>query len=241
MPKNPAPLAQPRKATGRTVALSCPHCKSLQEVRPDGLSIFCSKCHLLIDIQKALHPRALTQTKEIAYKNVPCFRCQVELATSPGAQSVMCKKCGYRNDLQDYHVKDMLSRDLETHGSLDVPTNTTVLNSTAKVKEANIAGKFIGKLTAQERITLKAGAIFEGGLQAPHLILESHVQCHLKKGFKVERITLAGQFHGKIQTSQTVELKSKAVFLGSLETRHLILEDGAFLMGEVKISSFSSR
>lgn len=230
------PKPKVEKQTAKTVPLICPHCQHEQQVRPDVLSLFCKKCHNSIEIQQILHPTPHAETKPSEGKNIYCFRCKAELTAPLKAQSVMCKKCGYRNDLQDYHVKTVLSRDLETHGTLQIEKNGTVLNSTAKVKNATISGKFIGKLTAQE-VHLKAGANFEGGLTAEALILESNALCNIKKEFKVKRIVIAGLYHGNIKTSQYVELKKTARFIGSIVTKKLVIEEGASLVGALEIGT----
>lgn len=216
------------------MVIHCPHCQSEQNVRPDGISLFCGKCHLSIQVQEMLHPSSPSQAKTTQTKLVSCFRCHIEIPAPLKAQSFLCKKCGYRNDLQDYHVKSVLSRDLETYGNLSIDAAGTVLNSTAKVKEALIAGKFIGHLTA-DSITLKSGAIFEGGMMAECLTLESSVQCSIKKEFWVKKIILTGLYQGNIQTHETVFLKKNAIFIGTLSTKNLFMEEGATLMGEIKI------
>jgi cytoskeletal protein CcmA (bactofilin family)/DNA-directed RNA polymerase subunit M/transcription elongation factor TFIIS len=234
------PKAKVEKQSVKTVPLTCPHCQHEQQVRPDGLSIFCKKCHNSIEIQQILHPTTRMETKPSEGRSIHCFRCQIELIAPLKAQSVMCKKCGYRNDLQDYHIKSVLSRDLETHGTLQIEKNGTVLNSTAKVKSAAIAGKFIGKLMAQE-VHLKTGANFEGGLTADALVLESNALCNIKKEFTVKRIIIAGQYHGNIKTSQFVELKKTARFIGSIVTNKLIIEEGASLIGDLAIGTAPSK
>lgn len=229
------PKTKSMKTTVKTVPLICPSCQHEEQVRPDGISVFCKKCHNAIDIQQTLHPTKQTEQKTTEVKAVLCFRCKAELTPSINAQAVLCKKCGYRNDLQDYHVKGVLSHDIETYGILDVPSNATVLNATARVRDAMIHGKYIGKLTAENEIVLKSGALFEGGLKAYSLVLESNAQCNIKKEFSVKRIVIAGHYYGNIIAGQFVELKKTANFVGSIVTQNLIVEAGASLMGEVKV------
>lgn len=233
-------VLHPKKKTAKilekTVPLTCPSCAHTQEVRPDSVSVFCKKCHNTIDVQKIFHPASKAEDKITDVKIISCCRCQVELTAASHAQSVLCKKCGYRNDLQDYHVKTVLSRDLETQGILEVSCGGTVLNSTSKVREAIIFGKFIGKLTARQ-ITLKSGSVFEGGIKTDLLILESDAQCHIKKEFQAKRIVIAGVYRGNIQTSQCVEIRRTGCFIGSMAAQSLFMEEGATLMGELKISS----
>jgi cytoskeletal protein CcmA (bactofilin family)/RNase P subunit RPR2 len=229
------PKAAGGKKTTKTIAIICPDCQHEQQVQPGGVSIFCKKCHNPIDIQKVLHqPAAPAETKVAEGITITCFKCPTELHAPLKAQGVMCKKCGYRNDLQSYHVKDILSRDLETHGTLTIPAGGTVLNSTARVGVATIQGKFIGKLTAKE-IILKSGSIFEGNIKADHLVLESNVQCTIKKELNANRIAIAGQYHGNITSGQSVELKRTAQFVGKIVTKNLIIEEGAAVMAELRI------
>lgn len=231
------PKAAGGKKTTKTIAIICPDCQHEQQVQPGGVSIFCKKCHNPIDIQKVLHHPASSapaETKTAEGITITCFKCPTELHAPLKAQGVMCKKCGYRNDLQSYHVKDILSRDLETHGTLTIPGGGTVLNSTSRVSVATIQGKFIGKLTARE-IVLKSGSTFEGNIKADSLVLESNVQCTIKKELSANRIVIAGQYHGNITSGQSVELKRTAQFIGKLVTKNLIIEDGAAVIAELKI------
>lgn len=222
------------------MSLSCPHCRFEQQVRPDGISIFCHSCHKAIDIQLTLHPAPVSETKALDAKTIACFRCQAELSASAKAQSVMCKKCGYRNDMQDYHVKNLLSQNLETHGLLNIAPGGTVLNSTAKVKNATIHGKFIGRLTSSEEVTLKSGSTFEGGLKAARLVLESNVQLSIKKEFQTKKIVIAGHFYGNIQTSEYVMIKKGAVVIGNIQAKNAIFEEGATFCGKIEIGKYIS-
>lgn len=234
------PKAAGGKKSSKTVPLICPGCQHEQQVQADGVSIFCKHCHNPIDIQKGLHqPAAPAGTKATAEGiTITCFKCPTELHAPLKAQGVMCKKCGYRNDLQSYHVKDILSRDLETHGTLTIAAGGTVLNSTARISSATIHGKFIGRLTAKE-ITLKSGSVFEGNIKADSLILESNVQCTIKKELHANKIVIAGQYHGNITSGQSVELKRTAQFVGKLVTKNLIIEDGAAVIAELKIGELA--
>ena len=229
------PKIKAAKTAVRTVPLICPGCQHEEQVRPDGISVFCKKCHNAMDIQQILHPAKQTEQKATEVKTVPCFRCKAELTPSINAQAILCKKCGYRNDLQDYHVKGVLSHDIETYGILDVPGNATVLNATARVQNAFIHGKYIGKLTAENEIVLKSGAVFEGSLSTRSLVLESNTQCNIKKEFSVKKIVIAGHYYGNIIAGESVALKKTANFVGSIVTQNLMVEAGASLMGEVKV------
>ena len=229
------PKKENKKTEVKTISVICSSCQSENQIRPGALSVFCKKCHQSMDIQRLLHPAHHAEIREVDTRHILCFRCRAELTPSLKAQAVMCKKCGYRNDLQDYHVKDVLSRDIETYGKLDVAAGATVLNSTAHVKSAVIHGKFIGKLSADEDIVLKPNSIFEGSIRTPSLTLESQSKLILKKEFWVEKLTIAGELYAHITTHGSIELKKGCCFAGSIRTHRIMIEDGATVVANLRI------
>ena len=221
---------KPIKAQGHTVSIQCPKCQQQQSATQTAVSIFCKSCQNLIRVQEVLRPQTEHKDKKPDQQSSQCFRCQAIVEVFKKSQSFLCKKCGYRNDLQDYNVKSALSQNIETRGSLTVGPHATILNSTAHVTRALVRGKFIGSLEA-DHIELKKNAVFEGNIKTGTLQIETPLDLKIQKKFEADHLIIEGALKGKIAINGTVELGNNTTFYGEIYAKKLIVRETANFLG----------
>lgn len=222
----------------KTISIVCPNCQAKQMIAKSALSVFCRNCQHHIETEKVLHPEKFFKKKPDLFElsqEYTCFRCNAISEAGQESFSFFCKKCGYRNDIQDYTVKTLLSKNIETRGILNILNQGTVLNSTALVNKAIISGKFIGNLDAQE-VELHENCIFEGNLKTDLLILDSPKKLALRNPLQAKHIIIPGLYKGKIKTEGIIELGENAEFYGNIFTKKLIIKSGAVFSGTAEVS-----
>lgn len=112
----------------------------------------------------------------------------------------------------------------------------------------------MSKNTAASMTFISDGARIQGDVQIDHdLRVEGHIKGIVSVGgmlvlgptgkiegdVQVRSATLAGQLHGNIKAVERVVLESKSQLIGDLETRDLIIHEGAVFQGksQMKIES----
>ncbi|MDP3981484.1 MAG: polymer-forming cytoskeletal protein [Chlamydiota bacterium] len=231
---------KPLRAQGHTVNIHCPSCQHLQSASNTAVSIFCKSCQNLIRIQEVLHPQTDNEEKHPDKHSVECFRCHSINQVFKKSQAFLCNKCGYRNDMQDYTVKSVLSQNIQTRGNLSVGPNATILNSTSQVSRAHVRGKYIGTLEAAH-IELKKDSHFDGNIIAQVLHLELPLEISVRKKFEVEHLLIEGPFYGKLVTNGIIELGKNAQFYGEISAQKLIIHDSAIFIGTATVGKHETR
>jgi cytoskeletal protein CcmA (bactofilin family) len=224
-------MAAPKQAR---VLVSCPSCGHEQPEPPKAFSTVCKKCRTHFDVQKALHPVEVETKAAFKQKRVICFDCGAELDAPAAAESTMCKKCSGYIDLKDYRITNAVSKNFKTRGAFVIEPKGNVFNTEAVVGEAVIKGRFLGKLTA-ERLTLHSTAEIKGSFKTAHLIVPAENYFQWKEPIKVGSAEIAGELAADLQASGIIILKSTARLFGDVETKNFVVEDGAIVVGQMRI------
>ncbi len=227
------------KSIGDKTIIVCPHCNAQQSVSVAAISVFCKSCQAQIRVQEVLHPVSAKEEKKSDEQTIVCFRCKNSFLSNASSNAVLCKKCGYRNEIQDYVITSSFSRNIETKGSLEVRENGSLLNTTVVVQKAVIYGKFVGSIEA-EQVYLKNQSFFEGSIKAQSVLLEQPKKLIIKKNLDIERLIIMDIFKGYVQLQGVVELQKTAMFDGHITARNLIVADGAFFSGIAVINPSQS-
>jgi cytoskeletal protein CcmA (bactofilin family) len=238
VPRAPEPsggLPVKPSAKLKLIAVACPQCGHTQAEPPTAYSTVCKKCHQHFRVQQALQPEAKTTERVIERKRVKCFQCGTELDVPVAATSSMCKKCGSHVDLNDYHIRQTVSRNFRTHGRLVIEEKGYVLNSNALVGDAVIKGRFIGKLVTQGKLEIHSSANIQGSFTAGclHVPLKHHLRW--PEPLRCGAAEIAGELVAKVYASGTVWLKATARFFGDVEAGNLVVESGAIFVGAARV------
>jgi cytoskeletal protein CcmA (bactofilin family)/DNA-directed RNA polymerase subunit RPC12/RpoP len=219
------------------VQVACPHCGHKQLEPRTAISTNCKKCgghFLLEDVRK--QPVRKTAEAKPEKKRVTCFECGAELEVALTAQSTMCKRCSQYIDLKDYHIANAVSKNFKTKGSFAIEATGYVFNTEATVGDAVIKGRFLGKLIA-ERLTLYTSAEIKGTFKAALLIIPAANVFRWKDPIKVGSAEIAGELTANMRAEGTVVLKSTARLFGDVEAQGLVVENGAVVVGVLRIGS----
>ena len=216
------------------VLVSCPSCGHEQPEPPKAFSTVCKKCRTHFDVQQALHPVQKTGKAAPKQKRVVCFDCDTELEASAAAESTMCKRCSAYIDLKDYRIANAVSKNFKTRGAFVIEPKGNVFNTEAMVGDAVIKGKFLGKLKA-ERLTIHSTAEIKGSFNAAHLIIPAENHFQWKEQIKVGSAEIAGELAANLHATGTIILRSTARFFGDLEVKNFVVEDGAVVVGNLRV------
>lgn len=217
------------------VRLTCPHCGHQQLEPRTAFSSVCKKCGQHLRVQEILHPAAKTVASGPERRQITCFDCGAELEVPATAESTMCKKCSRYIDLKDYRISSAVSKNFKTKGSFVVETKGYVFNTEAIVADAVIKGRFLGKLIAQHSLSIYSTAEIKGKFTTPHLIIPAANHFHWPEPITIESGEIAGELNANMHVKQRLVLKSTARLFGDVHAANLVVEDGAVVVGTLKI------
>ncbi|MES1180242.1 MAG: polymer-forming cytoskeletal protein, partial [Verrucomicrobiota bacterium] len=168
-------------------------------------------------------------------RRISCFECNAELDVPASAESTMCKWCSRYLDLHDHRITTAVAKNFKTKGRLIIEPKGCVFNTESIAGEVVIRGKFHGKLTAEQSLTIYSGAEIKGSLTTAHLIIpaENHFR-------RVEAITtgsaeIAGELAASLHASGTVTLKATARCFGDVRAENLVVKAGAVVVGKLNV------
>ena len=169
-------------------------------------------------------------------KRIICFQCGMELEVSPAAQSTMCKRCSAHVDLQDYDISNTLSKNLRTKGRVVLQETGCLLNTDSIAGEAILKGKLLGKLNA-DSLEIHRTAQIKGSFKTRKLILPADSVLFWPESLLVRDADISGELTASLRATGTVRLRASAVFFGDIEAKHLVVEEGAVVVGEMKLGA----
>ena len=217
------------------IQVSCPHCGHQQLEPSTAISTKCRKCGQHLNIQEVLKPAPKAQEPVTQRRRTTCFDCGTELEVAVTAESTMCKRCGRYVDLKDYRITNAVSKNFKTKGAFVVEPKGYVFNTEVIVGDAVIKGRFLGKLVAERSLTIYSTAEIKGSFKTAHLIVPAENHFRWKEPIKVGSAEIAGELANDLQAEGTILLKSTARLFGDIETKNLIVEAGAVVVGRAKV------
>lgn len=219
------------------VLVTCPRCGHAQPEPPSAFSSVCRKCgeHLLV--QEILHPEPKAAGKGPERKRITCFECGAELEVPVSAESTMCKRCSRYVDMKDYVINSAVSKNFKTKGSFLVETKGYVFNTEATVKEAVIKGRFLGKLFAEQSLTVYSTGEIKGSFKTARLVVPAANHFRWPEPIKIKSAEIAGELAANVQAEERIVLKSTGRLFGDVHAANLVVEEGAVMVGHVRIGS----
>ena len=218
------------------VLVTCPHCGHSQPEPRGAFSTICKQCRGHIRMEEAARPARKTAKPPAGErKRINCFECDAELEVAFTAQSTMCKKCSRYIDLKDYHIANAVSKNFRTKGSFILEPTGYVFNTEAVVGDAVIKGRFLGKLLAERSLTIHSTADIKGTFNTAHLVIPAANHFRWQDAIKAGSAEIAGELAANLMIAGTLVLRSTARFFGDLESGNLIVEEGAVVVGNLRI------
>jgi len=217
------------------VLVACPHCGHQQPEWRSAFSTHCRKCGRHYRVQEALNPPPKAPDRTPLQRRITCFECGAELDVPASAESTMCKYCSHYLDLHDHIINTAVSKNFKTKGRFVVESKGYVFNTETVAREVIIKGRFHGKLTAEESLTICTGADIKGSVAAAHLIIPADHHFRWPAGFNVGSAEIAGGLTASLQATGTVTLRSTGRWFGDLVARDLVVEEGAVIVGTLRI------
>jgi len=219
------------------VLLTCPHCGGQQSEPRAVISTICRQCRRHFragDIPKST-PASPDTARDL--RRVNCFECATLLEVAVNAQSTMCKRCSAHIDLRDYQINNAVSRNFRTKGRFVIEPKGYVFNTEAIVGDAIIRGRFLGKLVAERSLTVFSSTEIKGSFRTARLEIPEGHHFRWPAGLWVGGADIAGELVTNLESSGTIILRSTARHYGNLQTARLVVEEGAVVMGELRIGS----
>lgn len=217
--------------------MACPHCGHQQPEWRSAFSTVCKHCGQHFRIQEALNPTSKPAGRAPPQRRITCFECGAALDVPASAESTMCKWCSRYLDLHDYRITTAIAKNFKTKGRFVVEPKGYVFNTETVAGEVVIKGKFHGKLTAEQSLTIYTGAEIKGCMTAAHLIIPAENHFRWAAGLKIGSAEIAGELVANLHASETVTLKSTARWFGNLVARSLVVGEGAVVVGTLRLGS----
>jgi cytoskeletal protein CcmA (bactofilin family) len=221
------------------VLVACPRCGHQQEEPRTAISSNCKKCGEHLRIPEILRPTPKATEQGPERKRITCFECGAELEVPVSAESTMCKRCSRYIDMKDYVINSAVSKNFKTKGSFVIDPKGYVFNTEAVVKEAVIKGRFLGKLFAEQSLTIYSTAEIKGSFTAARLVIPPANHFRWAERIKIASAEIGGELAANVLATGTVILKSTARLFGDVEAANLVVEEGAVVVGRIHIGKKS--
>jgi cytoskeletal protein CcmA (bactofilin family) len=219
------------------VLVVCPHCGHRQPEADSAFSTLCKKCGEHFRVQEVLHPERKAPERGPQQRRITCFECNSELDVPASAESTMCKWCSRYLDLHDYRITTAMAKNFKTKGRLVIEAKGNVFNTDIVAGDVVIKGKLHGKLKAEQSLTIYSGAEIKGSLTTALLIIPPDNHFRWTNPLAVGSAEIAGELAASLQATGTVILKSTARCFGDVTAGNLVIEEGAVIVGNLRIGS----
>jgi cytoskeletal protein CcmA (bactofilin family)/DNA-directed RNA polymerase subunit RPC12/RpoP len=213
----------------------CPHCGHQQMEPRLAISTNCRQCGQHLLVQELLNPKRKETARTVEHKRVACFDCGTELDVPVAAKSAMCKRCSSYIDLQDYTINNAVSKNFKTKGRFVVEGKGYVFNTTVVAREMVLKGRFIGKLTVENSLTVYSTAELKGTFRAQLLVIPAENYFHWKEPLQLGSVDIGGELVSDIRADMTVTVRSTGKLFGNVRARNLVVEAGALIVGDCAI------
>jgi cytoskeletal protein CcmA (bactofilin family) len=217
------------------ILLACPHCGNQQAEPPSAISSVCKKCGKHFHVQEVLKPTPKTETRGPDRRHITCFECHAELDIPASAESSMCKKCSRYIDLKDYVINSAVSKNFKTKGNFVIDPKGYLFNTETVAGNVVLKGRFLGKLFAEQSLTIYSTAEIKGSFKAARLIIPEANHFRWAEPLQVESAEIAGELVGTLKATGTVILKATARMFGDVTAKACVVEAGAVFVGNVRI------
>jgi cytoskeletal protein CcmA (bactofilin family) len=217
------------------ILVTCPQCGHQQPESRAAISTVCKECRQFIRVQEVLKPAAKATARPKEVRKLACFECGTVLEVATSAQSTMCKRCSAHIDLRDYRISNAVSKNFKTKGEFVIEPKGYVFNTEAVVGDAIIRGKFLGKLVAERSLTIYSTADIKGSFKTGRLIIPAENHFRWKEELAGGGAEIAGELAANLRAAGTVVLRAAGRLFGNVEAKDLVVEEGAVMVGLVKI------
>jgi cytoskeletal protein CcmA (bactofilin family) len=219
------------------VPVACPKCGHTQLEPAAVYSTVCKSCREHFRVQEVLHPAAKPPSPQRERRQVACFNCGVELDVPLAAQSTMCKRCGSHVDLRDYQIAKAVSKNFKTKGRFVIEEGGFLFNTESIAGDAVIKGRLLGKFTAERSLEIHTSAEIKGSFKAGRLVVPAGHHFRWPEIIPVASAEIGGELVANLRAGDTVVLKATARLFGNIQARSLVVEEGAVVVGAVKIGN----
>jgi cytoskeletal protein CcmA (bactofilin family)/DNA-directed RNA polymerase subunit RPC12/RpoP len=217
------------------VPVACPHCGHQQPEARSAFSTICRKCGRHFRVQEVLNPSQKAPKRALERRRVICFECGAELDVPASAESTMCKRCSCYVDLHNYRITNAVAKNFKTKGAFVIEPKGCVFNTETIAGDISIRGRFHGKLTAERSLTVYSGADIKGNLTTARLIIPADNFFRWRDCINIGTAEIAGELAANLRATGTITLKSSARMFGDLEAGGLVMEEGAVVVGKMRI------
>jgi cytoskeletal protein CcmA (bactofilin family) len=171
-------------------------------------------------------------------QHIRCFECGYEFNLTGRMHSTYCPKCKTSLDLAGYTIDSDCSDNLKTLGTIRITPRATITSARMLATEIDLAGKVVtSNLQAFGQLILHGGAEFmRKDVTSADLRLEAGGELALG-GFAVYRnVDVAGVFRANLYATGRITIRSTGAVFGKVCGGHLVVEDGAALVGDIRIN-----
>ncbi len=209
--------------------------------RASAFSTLCKRCGQHFRVQEVLNPAPRAPPRAPRQKRITCFECGAELDVPVSAESTMCKWCSRYVDLHDHRITTAIAKNYKTKGKLVIEPKGCVFNTETIAGEVVLRGKFHGKLTAEQSLTIYSGAEIKGSVTVAHLIIPAENHFRWTEPIRTNSAEIAGELSAALHASGTVTFKATARCFGDVDAENIIVEEGAVIVGTLRSGHVTAR
>jgi cytoskeletal protein CcmA (bactofilin family) len=169
-----------------------------------------------------------------------CYACGAEFTVAGRMGTIVCSKCRTVLNQADVPWGENGEAAVKTVGVLTILPGATVreghlLVARDVVLEGRVEG---GRLRALRRLEIRAGAVYaEAFVETRDLLVGPGAHLALGQERSFRDVDVAGELHANLRATGALILREGAYFQGDVYAARLIVEEGAGLVGEVRVGA----
>ena len=227
LPKTPPPKTSPKKT------LPAPPSPELKEVSEEPTTRYQAP-------QPAVGPKKPPPPPRRGEKprTATCFECGDTHSANARSNSTQCRKCGRLISLEDFHISQIWSSQIQTRGDVYIHKKGVVSGVTIQCHHLIVEGDFTGSAECTGDLKLQRNGKVAGEITCDRLLVEKRAQVEFDKPVITNECQIDGLVTGDISCRGLLALEKKATLTGNIKVGTLTVSEGAKHSGQIQMGAF---
>ena len=168
-----------------------------------------------------------------------CYECGYRFTVAGKAHTLYCAKCRTILNQTDYTIDKPHDVSIVTAGTVTIEADGVWSGGSLAARDVILKGRHEGgTIKAFRKLVIHPGAgIKLSACETESLVLLEGSVLKAEAPMRLRDLELHGVFEGELEATGLVAIKAGGHFVGRLTARHLSVEDGAGLTGDLRINA----
>lgn len=171
-------------------------------------------------------------------RTATCFECGDSHSANARSNSTQCRKCGRLISLEDFHISQIWSSQIQTRGDVYIHKKGVVSGVTIQCHHLIVEGDFTGSAECSGDLKLRRNGKVVGEITCDRLLVEKRAQVEFDKPVITNECQIDGLVTGDITCRGLLALEKKATLTGNIKVGTLTVSEGAKHSGQIQMGTF---